>query len=172
MDQGAQVFQPFGVNGKIPRTALLLLLAACGSRSVTPPDATKLSLGTWGGEDAGVIVEDSVAHVHIACTFGNFPAPVPLDGELRFTVDGSYVLRAYPVQTGPPLPAQFAGVVQGDRLTLTIAVNDTVEKKVVALGPVTVRYKQEANMRQCPICRREVSAERAARASGSDRTSR
>jgi hypothetical protein len=157
------------------------------SDSVLPPDDTRLSLGEWGGKDAGVIVGDTTVHVHIGCTLGDFPAPVALDQNRRFSVAGSYVLRAFPVQFGPPLPAQFAGVVEGDRLTFTVAVNDTVEKKVVALGPVTVRYKQAANMQQCPICsgddddrrmsrsihlRIPLISRRAARASGSDRTSR
>jgi hypothetical protein len=41
----------------------------------------------------------------------------------------------------------------GRTLTLAIAVNDTVEKKVVALGPVTVVYGREPQMGPCPICR-------------------
>ena len=68
-------------------------------------------------------------------------------------VDGSYVLRAYPVQIGPSLPAQFSGRLIGRILTLAIAVNDTVEKKVVALGPVTLVYGRQPEMGPCPICR-------------------
>lgn len=160
------------------RTVRLLLVTAALSLScarsgtVLPPDTTRLSVGTWGGEDAGVMVEDTLVHVHVGCTLGNFGGPIPLDAQQRFSVAGSYILRAYPVQTGPALPAQFAGVVAGDRLTFTVAVNDTVEKKVVALGPVTVRYRQPARMRQCPICRRDAMGERVARARGADRTSR
>jgi hypothetical protein len=157
---------------------LIFLLAAvfyagCArSDSVLPPDSTRLSLGTWGGDNAGVIVEDSVAHLHIDCTLGNFTAPIPIDTNHRFSVAGSYVLRAYPVQLGPSLPAQFAGTVNGARLTFTVTVNDTVENKVVTLGPITVRYQQPANMRVCPICRRDPIASRAARVPGNDRTSR
>ena len=135
--------------------AAAFCIGCARSDTVQPPDRTKLSEGGWGGDDAGVIVEDTLAHVHIGCTLGDFSAPIPLDASQRFSVSGSYVLRAYPVQVGPPLPAQFAGVVEGDRLTFSIAVNDTVEKKVVALGPMTVRYGQAANMRICPICRRD-----------------
>ncbi len=116
------------------------------------PGAT-LAVGTWGGDDAGVIVTDSSAHVHVGCTFGDIPDAIPLDEEGRFTVDGSYVLRAYPVVVGPPLPAQFSGHVTGRTLTLAIAVNDTVERRVVALGPVTVIHGREPGMIACPICR-------------------
>ncbi len=97
-----------------------------------------LALGTWGGTNAGVIVTDSSVHVHVGCTFGDMPGDVALDADGRFTVDGTYVLQGYPVQLGPELPAQFSGRVVGRTLTLAIAVNDTVAKKVVALGPVTV----------------------------------
>lgn len=138
----------------------LLALACLGCRSadeLMPPPGNQLAVGEWGGDNAGIIVDDSVAHVHIDCTVGNFPMPVTLGEDRRFNVAGSYVLRAFPVQVGPPLPAQFAGVIDGNELTFTVAVNDTVEKRVVALGPVTVYYHRQAAMRQCPICRLEYT---------------
>lgn len=126
---------------------------ACDNSSVLPPAGSSLAIGTWGGDNAGVIVTDSATHVHVGCTFGDMPGLVHLDATGRFTVDGSYVLRAYPVQVGPSLPAQFSGRVVGRTLTLAIAVNDTVEKKVVALGPITVEYGRTPRMGPCPICR-------------------
>jgi hypothetical protein len=131
---------------------VLCLLALGGCASVSAPVPSELARGTWGGENASVMVTDSVAHVHIGCTFGNMPALVALDADGRFNVDGNYVLRAYPVFIGPELPAQFSGQVVGRTLTLAVAVNDTVEKKVVALGPVSVVYGREPNMGPCPIC--------------------
>jgi hypothetical protein len=71
----------------------------------------------------------------------------------RFDVAGSYVLRAYPVQIGPELPARFVGEVRGDRLRLTVTVDDTVEKQMVTLGPVFVRLGVEPRLWPCPICR-------------------
>lgn len=135
--------------------ALALGAATCGGSQggLIGPSPDELVAGTWGGENAGVVVDNANAHVHIACTKGDFAAPIALDGEGRFSVPGNYVLRAYPVQIGPSLPAQFAGVVEGNRLTLTVAVNDTVEKKLVALGPVTVVFNREPRMQVCPICR-------------------
>jgi hypothetical protein len=52
----------------------------------------------------------------------------------------------------PPMPAQFAGVVRGHELTFTVAVNDTIEKELVVLGPVTVTYGHEPEMGTCPLC--------------------
>ena len=130
-----------------------LLLGACLDSSMLPPSDGHLPLGTWGGDNSGVIVTDSAGHVHVGCTFGDMPGNIQLDANGRFTVDGSYVLRAYPVQVGPSLPAQFSGRVAGRTLTLAIAVNDTVEKKVVALGPITVTFGRQPQMGPCPICR-------------------
>jgi hypothetical protein len=130
-----------------------LAVAACG-RSVTGgPSEHVLARGTWGGDNAGAIVDDSIVHVHIGCTLGNFPPPIVLDAEGRFSIEGNYTLRAYPIAVGPPLPAVFTGVVNGTELTLSVAVNDTVEKKLVPLGPVTVVLGREPRMQTCPICR-------------------
>jgi len=133
--------------------ALGLLVGSCSGSSLLPPSDGILAVGTWGGDNSGVIVTDSAVHVHVGCTFGDMPGNVPLDATGRFTIDGSYVLRAYPIQIGPSLPAQFSGRVSGRTLTLAIAVHDTVERKVVALGPITVLYGREPEMGPCPICR-------------------
>lgn len=140
---GPSVFLPF----------VGLLVGSCSGSSLLPPSDGVLAAGTWGGDNSGVVVTDSAVHVHVGCTFGDMPGNVQLDATGRFTIDGSYVLRAYPVQIGPSLPAQFSGRVVGRTLTLAIAVNDTVEKKVVALGPITVVYGHDPEMGPCPICR-------------------
>lgn len=137
----------------VPCLGLLVCLAGCGGTSPTGTSPARLALGTWGGSDAGVIVTDSVVHVHVGCTFGDIPPAIDLDAKGRFTVDGSYVLHAYPIAVGPRLPAQFSGQVVGRRLSLAIAVNDTTTGRVVALGPVTVVLGEEPRMGPCPICK-------------------
>ena len=138
-----------------PITGAVLVVAACnGGRATGGTSAETLATGTWGGENAAAIVDDTIAHVHIGCTFGDFRPPMALDHEARFNVEGSYTLRAFPVAVGPSLPAVFTGVVNGNQLTISVAVNDTVEKKLVALGPVTVVLGREPRMGPCPICRR------------------
>ena len=132
-----------------------LVVAACtDGRATVGTTADTLARGIWGGENAGAIVGDTIAHVHIGCTFGDFRPPAGLDQEGRFSVEGSYMLRAFPVAVGPSLPAVFTGVVNGNQLTISVAVNDTVEKKLVPLGPVTVVLGREPRLGPCPICRR------------------
>ena len=154
-DQAAtavRVTPPTGCLALVRRVLVSLLAAACavsGGTEGPPPD--QLAVGRWGGTDRGVIVTTDLVHVHIGCTKGDFPAPVALDAAGRFQLDGTYILRAYPVQR-ESLPAQLSGVVNGRTLTLSVAVNDTVLKRVTALGPVTVTLGVEPQMANCPIC--------------------
>ena len=138
---------------RVPRflVAMSLLLVGCPKDNPMAPDGS-LVIGTWGGENVAFIVESATTHVHVGCTNGDFPAPIAVDTRSRFNVAGSYVLRAYPVQVGPPLPAQLSGIVSGRHVTFTIAVNDTVEKKLVVLGPETVTLGEDPRMGPCPIC--------------------
>ncbi|MBA2292233.1 MAG: hypothetical protein H0W15_07245, partial [Gemmatimonadales bacterium] len=63
----------------------LTLGAACAGNS-TGVEGGVLAKGTWGGNDAGVIITDMVTHVHIGCTNGDFPARVPVVEQGRFRV--------------------------------------------------------------------------------------
>jgi hypothetical protein len=131
-----------------------LLLATCTSAdSIVGSVGGKLAVGTWGGDNTGAIVTDTVAHIHIGCTFGDIPGRVALDADGRFTTNGSYMLRAYPVAVGPSVPAQFTGRVIGKTLTLSVTVNDTVQKTTMSLGPVSMVLGVEPKMGPCPICR-------------------
>jgi hypothetical protein len=137
-----------------------LAAAACGADVSATLRATELPLGTWGGDSAGLIVSDTAAHLHVACTFGDVSGRVPLDASGRFDVGGSYVLRAYPIAVGPPLPARFVGRVDGTTLTVTVSVDDTVQHQRVVRGPVVVRLGDAPRLGPCPICRRPVVTRR------------
>lgn len=121
------------------------------------PSPGKVS-GTWGGGNAGLIADDTSAHVHIACTFGNVPQTIVLDPSGRFDVAGVYVLRAYPVYVGPTLPARYQGTVIGSVMTLRVTVSDTTADTTAQLGPVRLVRGQEPKMQVCPICRRAGQA--------------
>ena len=136
--------------------ALSVAMAFSCSSAVTslPPAGGSVAIGTWGGDTAGFIVGDTAAHLHIGCTFGNVSGRIALDADGRFSAPGQYVLRAYPVAIGPALPAQFSGRVIGSSLTITVTVNDTVQRVTVVRGPVVVRFGATPQMANCPICSR------------------
>ena len=139
----------------LPRLFLLasaVLLAACGTTEAPTATGTMLRIGTWGGNNVGVIATDTITHVNIGCTFGDFPGDIPLDNNGHFAVNGSYMLHAYPVAGGPSMPAQMSGQVVGSTLTFAIAVNDTTAKQVTSLGPSTVVFGKDPSMGPCPIC--------------------
>jgi hypothetical protein len=133
------------------------LLMACASGSTTlPPADGALPLGTWGGDNAGLIVGDTAAHLHIGCTFGDVSGRIPLSASGQFDVTGSYMLHAYPIAVGPSVPARFVGNLTGAIVTVTVTVNDTVQHTTVVLGPVNVKYGDEPRLGPCPICRRPI----------------
>ena len=129
----------------------VLGVATCGG-GLDPEVGGELAIGSWGGENAGMIVEDTVAHVHVGCTYGNFRLPVAVDDKGRIEAGGEYLLRAYPIAVGPTMPATLTGSLRGDELVFTVAVNDTIAKQRVTLGPATVRLGREAKLGPCPIC--------------------
>jgi len=143
---------PHQLGAIVPLVCALAVLATCRTSTVTTYAGTRLAFGTWGGDNFTVIATDSVTHVHVGCTFGDFPPNVTLDANGRFAVSGSYMLHAYPVAYGPAMPAQLSGQVVGSTLTFAVAVNDTVAKQVVSLGPGTVVWGRTPNMGPCPVC--------------------
>lgn len=130
------------------RIALLTALAVVtGSCLGTTQPAGPLPLGTWGGDNAGVIVSDTALHAHLGCTYGNAPRPSLTDG--RFEVAGLFNITAYPVDAGLFHPAVFRGQVNGLMMSLTVVLSDTD----VTLGPALVQLGREPRMGPCPICR-------------------
>lgn len=147
----------FGRSHAVVLLAVSLGIGACNGPTVPVPDL--VPLGTWGADDAGAIVTEDEFHLHIGCTYGDVMGRVSLDAEGRFVVDGSYQPRAYPVESGPTVPAQFSGRVLGRNMTVAVAVDDTVTGEVRAFGPVEIRLGVEPGLDNCPICR--VPGERA-----------
>jgi hypothetical protein len=134
--------------------ALLIACISPGAGAGVVND--RLALGNWGGENAALIVSDTAMHLHIGCTFGDVSGQVSVGADGMFDVAGSYMLRAYPIQVGPTVPARFVGQVRGTTATITVTVNDTVTHQTVVKGPVSVTLDQVANMGLCPICRRPI----------------
>ncbi|MGH7655123.1 MAG: hypothetical protein ACREN6_10725 [Gemmatimonadaceae bacterium] len=143
-------FRPANSNKLLTVLALAAALAACAKDSPTSPPTT-LAFGEWGADDAQVIASDSVTHVWLQCTSGDFAGSVVLDAEGRFSVNGTYDPYVLPIAPPDgPMPAQLSGQVAGNTLTFAIAVNDTIGHQVISLGPRTVVLGQQANIVVCP----------------------
>ena len=121
-----------------------VVLAGCDSPF--PPGATVL--GMWGGNNAGLMADDTSAHIHIGCTYGQVHDPIVLDMSSRFDVTGEQNITAHPVDLGILHPARFTGSIDGRTMTLTVTLTDTA----VTLGPVELTFEKEPIMGPCPIC--------------------
>ena len=132
------------------RVAIALLLGAAFacSRHGSPP--AEVPLGTWGGEDAALIVGESSAHAHIGCTKGDVKGALRLDGNGRFQEDGTYNVDAFPVDRGIRHPARFTGETDGRTLTFMVRLTDTGQ--TFASGELVLG--RQPRMRSCPICAR------------------
>src|SRR6476661_10245288 len=124
----------------------ILCVVACSTATSTP--ITQVA-GTWGGDNAGLIVNENDVHVHIGCTLGDAVGPVRPAADGRFEATGTYNVDAYPVNRGITHPATFTGRIVGETMTLTVSLSDTAR----VLGPVTLVYGAEPKMGPCPICR-------------------
>jgi hypothetical protein len=133
-----------------PRVELvltLLLVGACGASRV---ELDKVPEGTWGGDDAGLLVRADGAHAHIGCTLGDVLGPIPVDAEGRFEIAGRWNVDAYPIDRGILHPALLSGHTDGRMLTFSVRLTDTGQ----SLGPARVAFGREPQMVNCPICRK------------------
>jgi len=136
----------------------LVLLRNCDLAGPPRPSPGKVA-GTWGGDDAGLIADDTSAHVHIGCTYGDVHQPIVADAMGHFDLPGEHDITAHPVDRGILHPARFSGAVLGKTLTLTVTLTDTA----VTLGPVQLTLGQAPKLGPCPIClTRRAVARRAA----------
>src|SRR5450759_2517540 len=84
-------------------SAANVAILACSSSNIGPASFDgKLALGTWGGDNAGMLVSDTAMHLNVGCTYGDVSGRITVAADGSFDVAGSYMLRAYPVAFGPP----------------------------------------------------------------------
>src|SRR5258708_39199810 len=84
----------------------LALVAACGASRLEPGT---VAVGTWGGEEAGLLVRADGAHAHIGRTYGDVTGPIPFDPDGRFDVAARWNVSAFPVERGGVQEARMSG---------------------------------------------------------------
>lgn len=129
-------------------TVILSTFAALACYNMSSAPITEVT-GTWGGDNAGLIVTKTDVHIHIGCTLGDALGPIRPDAYGRFEASGTYNVDAYPIDRGITHPARFTGQITGQTMTLTVTLTDTAR----VLGPVTLVFGKEPKMGPCPICR-------------------
>jgi hypothetical protein len=135
----------------------LALAAACGASRIEPGN---VAIGTWGGQEAGLLVHADGTHAHIGCTYGDVAGPIPFDADGRFDVAARWNVSAFPIDRGVFHDARMSGRLRGRSLTFSARLGDTGQ----VLGPAVVTLGREPTMANCPICRTPKAPARTATA--------
>jgi hypothetical protein len=135
---------------RVTAAGAVLVLSNC---SLLSPSSGTLQVGTWGGNNAGLIVTDTSAHLHIGCTYGNVSGAIAVDMDGHFDVASSHNVSAFPVDRGVLMPARLVGERTFPWLEFRVIVSDTARDTTIVLGPVKVRFGADPQMGPCPICR-------------------
>ena len=106
-----------------------------GLPGMTAPPPT-LPAGIWGGEQVTLEVGADKAILRLGCAEGAFAAPIRLDGQGRFTTPGTYSAFSGGPSTASDevTKAQYEGVLDGDRLTLTLKHGASTERYQLTHG--------------------------------------
>lgn len=123
--------------------ALPILLAGCAG---VVADTAPLS-GEWGGAHVALHLAPNGGTLDYDCAGGTIGPIIPGSGG-RFTATGTHT----PGHGGPDrlgdvpiaFPADYAGTVSGDRMTLTVTIEPDT-----ALGPYTLRRDETATLLRC-----------------------
>ena len=85
-------------------------------------DPAPLPEGAWGEPGVRMLVSGSGVAVEADCAHGRIEGPVFLDATGRFRGEGTWAFEGGPTPVGgfPAQPALFDGLVEKDRLTLTV----------------------------------------------------
>jgi len=98
-----------------------LFLTGCGSDSLSVP------IGEWGGRNVDLHVSTTGATASFKCgSLGVTHQPLTLDPSGHFEASGTFESH---VVLGGPKPAQWVGSVNGDVMTLSLVLGESV------LGP-------------------------------------
>jgi hypothetical protein len=111
------------VRKSLVRTAsLLVLVAGIGCSSPSAPSIP----GTWGGQVASLQLGPAGGTVAYQCGAGTIDSGWTLKADGQFTATGQHYFGGgpAPAEGRPPHPARYSGIVEGNRLTLTVTLTD------------------------------------------------
>ncbi len=125
--------------------AAALVIGCSSSDDVTGPVAA----GAWGGVGISLIATEQGAQLEFDCALGEISERLVLDPEGGFTLDGTFTPEhGGPIREDEVLesePATYAGVIDGDQMTLTIHL---LERGTIS-GPFALEREGSALLRKC-----------------------
>lgn len=135
---------------KLARRGTQALLGACLLTMCSGPLEPSDLIGTWGGDHVEVAFDSTgVGVIQYDCAHGRITPPIVLSAGGELAAAGEHVREhGGPVREGEAEdrhPAQYRGVVRGDRLTFTVTLADSE----TVLGPYTVRRGEQSRLLRC-----------------------
>lgn len=111
--------------------------------------AQKKLNGEWGGQGVSMVVTDSGATLDFDCASGSITERIVPDSSGKFSARGLFARqRPGPTREGEEndgQPATYSGVIEGDKLTLTITLVQNNEE----IGNFTLGHGKPARIRRC-----------------------
>jgi hypothetical protein len=108
----------------------------------------RIAPGAWGGMHIGLTVRQKDARIEMDCAHGTIDGRITPDKQGRFEIAGRYVReRPGPIRLGEDTsgrPARYRGEVSGDKLTLTIVLEDET-----TVGPFELTRGSRARIMKC-----------------------
>ena len=126
-----------------------LAVAALGMLAGDPGGkGERIAPGPWGGMHIAITVREKDAHIEMDCAHGTIDGVITPDKDGRFEVAGRYVReRPGPVRRDDDTsgrPARYRGEKSGDKLTLTIVLEDET-----TVGPFELTREGRARVMKC-----------------------
>ncbi len=136
-----------GSGGFVFLVAWPLLVACSFLVACSGPFQVSDSLGEWGGEGVGAVIEIGSASFEFDCAHASVAGGLSFDEDGSFEVSGIWVSEGGPASNDPPdeLEAVFRGSVAGSSMSLEV---DIIPRDVTA-GPYELRRGQTPFLRKC-----------------------
>lgn len=119
------------------------------TQNTNAPAPQKKMQGEWGGQGISMEVTDTGATLGFDCATGSITEAIVPDSAGKFSVKGVFA-RQHPGPTreddvNEGQPANYAGVIEGENLTLTITLTRNNEKA----GTFTLGHGRIGRIRRC-----------------------
>jgi len=123
-----------------------IVVAACSNPTAA---GDRVRAGQWGGQHVALDVAESGARIEYDCAHGTLDAPLDLDRDGRFEVDGTHVReRGGPQREGEQpaaYKARYSGRVEGRSMTLTVTLPESGE----SVGTFTLTFGTAGRLTKC-----------------------
>jgi len=127
-------------------SVLVPLSLISGDQSSHP----EVIVGTWGGQGAELIAQESSVRIEFNCAWGHIEGPLEIQSGGEFSIQGLYAIEpGGPGISGEPEPKGTPAIFFGSVKNSEIQLNVTISKQNRTLGPYVVRESEKSSLEKC-----------------------